>query len=430
MNSFKVVHHAVSAEQLTGIFTVSLSRSCACLVDYEAPDEAEALSQFITGAGRTIDDQVSAFAKLVLLGRDVSAMDVLTQHVPISSKGSIQAHFTQDLCVSGFAENSPAEAAGMMIGDQVVSCTLPVVSFSHILDIKPTRGSQLVLLRVIRCGKYASILLRTDAGGLLGLDDDGGFPALHPRLSQCAFKAGLRSGDSIVSMTMPVLSLAHVQKLVEQLQPGSCISIACLRSTKCETSQIAMAIQRSAKCLPESSAFVRLPPCAIRFTQNTIKGEFQDGRSLLDIATRLADALMEKRDIEMIKVVKHDDGLYYSLDNRRLAVFRLLELAGKTRQIKARLTPMSVSEWRRKFDTQTAGVSIRVRGPERYVIGASKADTSFPFPHLQNNINESRSSLRGESFCAVAAVASFTPESAREPSLEDILAGMDSDTDS
>lgn len=50
--------------------------------------------------------------------------------------------------------------------------------------------------------------------------------------------------------------------------------------------------------------------------------------------------------VTMIRVVEHDDGCLYSLDNRRLAVFRLLQLAGRVRKIKAKVVTKAPAEWR------------------------------------------------------------------------------------
>lgn len=93
---------------------------------------------------------------------------------------------------------------------------------------------------------------------------------------------------------------------------------------------------------------------------------------------------MEKRDIEMIKVVQHDNIHLYSLDNRRLAVFRLLQMVGKVDKIKARLVPKPQAEWIRKFDTRNNGISVKVRGPRNYVVGCSAATTTFPISSIRN----------------------------------------------
>lgn len=128
--------------------------------------------------------------------------------------------------------------------------------------------------------------------------------------------------------------------------------------------------------------FVYLPPSTIRFAQKSIGCNFRDGRSLGETACQLARADIEKRDVEMIRIVKHDDGLYYCMDNRRLAVFRLLEFVGKTRIVKARVVQKDPKEWAFKFDTNTNGLSVVVRGTA-YVIGPSVEGTTYPLETLR-----------------------------------------------
>ena len=92
-----------------------------------------------------------------------------------------------------------------------------------------------------------------------------------------------------------------------------------------------------------------LAPCEICFTQATIKSEFKNGKSLEETACQLACSDIQKRDLPMIQVVQHSDGFMYSLDNRRLAVFRLLQLTGIIRGIKVLIIPMDERQWRKKF---------------------------------------------------------------------------------
>lgn len=42
---------------------------------------------------------------------------------------------------------------------------------------------------------------------------------------------------------------------------------------------------------------------------------------------------MEKRDVPIMRVVCNDDGELYTLDNRRLAMFRLLEFIGRAARV-------------------------------------------------------------------------------------------------
>lgn len=126
--------------------------------------------------------------------------------------------------------------------------------------------------------------------------------------------------------------------------------------------------------------YVRAKPTEIRFTQGTAGKEFRNKRSLAETAIALAKADIQKRDVEMMRVTHHD-GQLFTLDNRRLAVFRLLEFAGKTRMVKARLVPKDEKEWKRKFDTEDYGASVKVRGTH-FIVGLSPTTTTFPLDSL------------------------------------------------
>lgn len=129
------------------------------------------------------------------------------------------------------------------------------------------------------------------------------------------------------------------------------------------------------------SPFVYAKPTEIRFTQRNVGKDFRNKKSIMDTAIALAKADIEKRDVEMMRAVEHGSQLF-TLDNRRLAVFRLLEFAGKTRIVKARVVPKEEKEWKRKFDTEDQGASVKVRGTS-YVVGLSAATTTFPLDALR-----------------------------------------------
>jgi hypothetical protein len=126
--------------------------------------------------------------------------------------------------------------------------------------------------------------------------------------------------------------------------------------------------------------FVRVRPATIKFTNDSIKDRFQDGHTLLETALQIARQDVGKRDIRMLTVVRVDDGSLFSLDNRRLAVFRLLEMCGKVGTIKVEVVPYHTwaDEWKRKVTTRTDGETIRVR-QGNYQIGETLAETSIPW---------------------------------------------------
>ncbi|CAD7925974.1 unnamed protein product [Amoebophrya sp. A120] len=122
---------------------------------------------------------------------------------------------------------------------------------------------------------------------------------------------------------------------------------------------------------------VREFPCDILFTQNSIKGQFQDGRTLLDTALELARQDIQKRDIPMITAVRYQGDLW-TLDNRRLAVFRLLQMANKLHKIKVEVVSFDrvEDEFNRKWDGAN-GHTIAIR-QTNYVIGRSESSTQYP----------------------------------------------------
>ncbi|CAB9526707.1 elongation factor 2 kinase [Seminavis robusta] len=130
---------------------------------------------------------------------------------------------------------------------------------------------------------------------------------------------------------------------------------------------------------------VRVRPSAIMFTHDSIKDGFQDGHSLLQTALQIAREEVGKRDIPMIAVVRVGDGRLFALDNRRLAVFRLLEMCGRVGTIKVEIVLVWTrwaDEWKRKVTTRNGGISVLIRGG-RYRIGRNEQETNYPHTWLQ-----------------------------------------------
>ena len=349
-------------------------------LDY-MPSEFEAVRDCITLGG---GDQEALFSHLLLIGAESAAGSILVRRVFLNDKCLFGAFVAKDTKIDGFVDDSPAAAAGLAVGDRIISVTFPVLDWSLLTEAKPERGNQHVLLGVVRAGVPVDVLLTGDSAGDLGVAHHK-FPEISPKPGFKSEASGLQKGDRVATMTVPITSPDDLDPISKCLRPGSLVSISVLRSREaCEMNQpphLAMLCSLAA-----THMHMFLVPSCIRFTQATIKNAFMDGRSLLETATRLASRDIAKRDVEMIKVVKHaEDGNFYSLDNRRLAVFRLLEMLGKAKKIKARVIPKPEAEWRKKKDTRNDGVSVRVRGPENYVIGQSLATTTFPVRSILDN---------------------------------------------
>ena len=154
-------------------------------------------------------------------------------------------------------------------------------------------------------------------------------------------------------------------------------------------------------------------PCDIRFTQDSIPYYYscndknlncRDEKSLAELAMQLAGDEMLKHMVCVLRVVVLDEKptTYYTLDNRRLAVFRLLQMAGKVDNVKVKVLRLGSliedgaaalaantarTEYKRKLDTSSDGLLAKVRvaglaGDKGWGIGISKDMTTFPFEHV------------------------------------------------
>ncbi|XP_078489790.1 uncharacterized protein LOC144746290 isoform X2 [Ciona intestinalis] len=103
-----------------------------------------------------------------------------------------------------------------------------------------------------------------------------------------------------------------------------------------------------------------LAPLDIRFSQDSIRSSFQDGRSIIQAIIDIRNGRMEATDFPTISVI-FKNGNYYTGDNRRLYVFRVLQCEGILNRVPVYTTTYINP---RKFTTVNQGVSIRVRqGP-------------------------------------------------------------------
>jgi RHS repeat-associated protein len=107
-----------------------------------------------------------------------------------------------------------------------------------------------------------------------------------------------------------------------------------------------------------------IDPALVRFSQNSISGSFKNGGTISDLAASLngPGGVALAGQIPPIRLVQQD-GLLYTLDNRRLAAFSMTDL-----QVPYQMaTPAEISaEWASKFTTtprQGMGQFITVRPP-------------------------------------------------------------------
>jgi hypothetical protein len=100
-----------------------------------------------------------------------------------------------------------------------------------------------------------------------------------------------------------------------------------------------------------------MDPNQVRFTQSSVRFRFSDGTSIDDLAEALKAGEVRADEVPPLRVFEKD-GLYFTLDNRRLEAFRRAGMA-----IPFRLaTAEEINEETWKFTTKNAGVSVRVRG--------------------------------------------------------------------
>ncbi|WP_299005973.1 hypothetical protein [uncultured Shewanella sp.] len=98
-------------------------------------------------------------------------------------------------------------------------------------------------------------------------------------------------------------------------------------------------------------------PSSIRFTQDSIKATFKDGRSLKDLIDDLKSGKVTANDLPAIRIFERD-GKIFSLDNRRLKAFQEAGVPIRTKPA----TPDEIANEAFKFTSKNEGASIRVRG--------------------------------------------------------------------
>jgi len=87
---------------------------------------------------------------------------------------------------------------------------------------------------------------------------------------------------------------------------------------------------------------VFVPPSCIFFTQRSIPSHFADGKSLQETFDLIAKREMRKRDLPIIDVF-WKEGAYWTLSNRRLALFSELERRKFAKQVKIKIIPFDES---------------------------------------------------------------------------------------
>ena len=131
----------------------------------------------------------------------------------------------------------------------------------------------------------------------------------------------------------------------------------------------------------KTSAFLQLSPSKIRFSHHEIGPVFSSGQySIKDTFLALHRRDLQPEDLPLMYVVQHQ-GHYVSISNRRLAVFRLLEMFGKSNlKVPVELV-YQMGSFSSRYSTQCDGEYAYLRHTDFY-IGRTRDETNFdPFNH-------------------------------------------------
>lgn len=185
-----------------------------------------------------------------------------------------------------------------------------------------------------------------------------------------------------------------------------------------------------------------LRPSKIKFTRDSINQQFGNGTSIADAARMLAECSICRDDeglekamagITVMNVVAEWGGTFWSMDNRRLALFRLLELANVLDTVAVHLVPKDWPEWKRKFTTKNNGTCAVLR-QTKWCVGESEATTTFPLAGIIAVCDKARTARHDDPRTSISRFkkllgAVFTETSFWERDDDIILGGDDDQND-
>ena len=120
---------------------------------------------------------------------------------------------------------------------------------------------------------------------------------------------------------------------------------------------------------------IELAPSDIRFMHDRINNKFSNGKSVNDTINKIEDGLMRVDDLPRIRVVCKD-GYYYSFDNRRLYVYRVLHYRGLLDKVRVHLA--SIEQFQpKRFTTKNNGKTVIVNKDITYSHSGYKADNNI-----------------------------------------------------
>ena len=104
---------------------------------------------------------------------------------------------------------------------------------------------------------------------------------------------------------------------------------------------------------------IELSPSDIRFTQDSIRKTFGDGRDVNNTIRQILRGELSVLSLPRIRVV-NVGGCYFAFDNRRLYVYRVLQFRGFLKTVQVNLAP-STQLQPDKWTTTNEGQSVSVR---------------------------------------------------------------------
>ena len=128
---------------------------------------------------------------------------------------------------------------------------------------------------------------------------------------------------------------------------------------------------------------IDLSPSDIRFMHDRINSKFSNGISLHETIDDIENGLMKVDDLPRIRVVCKD-GYYYSFDNRRLYVYRVLHYRGRLNKVTVKLAPNSQFQPER-FTTKNNGKSVTFYKGTTYIHSGSKLNNTRTNQRYVNN---------------------------------------------
>ena len=139
-------------------------------------------------------------------------------------------------------------------------------------------------------------------------------------------------------------------------------------------------------CPDAIGQIVNIKPSQVGFSHNACSAHFKDGRSVLFTLTQILAGQVSPAEIEELRIYWHQ-GMYYTLGNRRLCVYRLLEQSRPNTVIRARVVSEAEADawdWKNKFTSgrwKGAVVLLRHTGE---IIGKNPQQSTFLMPSAED----------------------------------------------